>query len=103
MPEWTPLGRAAPGERSDAVVFFGAPGDLAHKQVFPALARLIKTANSNLPSIGVARHGDEAMLRDRAQQCLAANGPDKVPVVLPPDRRPGAAFGRFIHRQRHHE
>ncbi|MDQ6682608.1 MAG: hypothetical protein M3Y88_04965, partial [Chloroflexota bacterium] len=54
-----PGDRAAPpsGTRSDAFVFFGATGDLAHKQIFPALARLIQDANWDLPIIGVARHG----------------------------------------------
>lgn len=27
--------------RSDALVFFGATGDLAYKQIFPALAALV--------------------------------------------------------------
>jgi glucose-6-phosphate 1-dehydrogenase len=52
-------------DRSDAVVFFGATGDLAFKQIFPALARLIGDEGWDLPIIGVARHGDVAMLKAR--------------------------------------
>ena len=62
-------------DRSDAVVFFGATGDLAFKQIFPALARLIGDEGWDLPIIGVARHGDVAMLKARAEQSLAAQGP----------------------------
>jgi glucose-6-phosphate 1-dehydrogenase len=40
---------------SDAFVFFGASGDLAHKQIFPALQQMIIRDNFNLPIIGVAK------------------------------------------------
>jgi glucose-6-phosphate 1-dehydrogenase len=42
-------------ERSDAFVFFGATGDLAFKQIFPALHGLISDDGFDLPIIGVAR------------------------------------------------
>ena len=44
-----------PNEMSDAFVFFGATGDLAYKQIFPSLQRLIKDEGFNLPIIGVAK------------------------------------------------
>ncbi len=59
---------------SDAFVFFGATGDLAFKQIFPALAGLIKDEGFDLPIIGVARSGDLASLRDRARASLVASG-----------------------------
>jgi glucose-6-phosphate 1-dehydrogenase len=59
---------------SDAFVFFGATGDLAFKQIFPALAGLIRDDDWTLPIIGLARHGDLAALRERASQSLAAHG-----------------------------
>lgn len=59
---------------SDAFVFFGATGDLAFKQIFPALAGLIRDSDWTLPIIGLARHGDLAALRERASQSLAAHG-----------------------------
>ncbi len=60
--------------RSDAFVFFGATGDLAFKQIFPALAGLIRDDGWTMPIIGIARHGDLASLRDRARDSLAAHG-----------------------------
>ncbi len=39
---------------SDALVFFGATGDLAHKMIFPALYRMAKRGVLNVPVIGVA-------------------------------------------------
>lgn len=42
---------------SDALVFFGATGDLAHKQIFPALQQLAKRGQLNMPVIGVAKSG----------------------------------------------
>ena len=59
---------------SDAFVFFGATGDLAFKQIFPALAGLVRDSDWTMPIIGVARHGDLAALRDRARQSLAEHG-----------------------------
>jgi glucose-6-phosphate 1-dehydrogenase len=61
-------------ERSDAFVFFGATGDLAFKQIFPALLGLIRDEGFDLPIIGVARSGDLDTLRERARQSLEAAG-----------------------------
>src|SRR5688572_19781299 len=44
-------------ETADAVVFFGATGDLAHKKIFPALQALAKRGNLDVPVIGVAKAG----------------------------------------------
>jgi glucose-6-phosphate 1-dehydrogenase len=63
-------------ERSDALVFFGATGDLAYKQIFPALAALIAKGKLDLPIIGVAKQGwDLDQLKQRAHDSLAAQGP----------------------------
>ncbi len=40
--------------RSDALVFFGATGDLAHKQIFPALYAMVRRGHLDMPVIGVA-------------------------------------------------
>ncbi|HVA87587.1 MAG TPA: glucose-6-phosphate dehydrogenase [Candidatus Saccharimonadales bacterium] len=61
-------------ERSDAFVFFGATGDLAFKQIFPALLGLIRDEGFDLPIIGVARSGDVDSLRARARASLDAAG-----------------------------
>jgi glucose-6-phosphate 1-dehydrogenase len=44
-------------ETADAVVFFGATGDLAYKKIFPALQALAKRGNLDVPVIGVAKAG----------------------------------------------
>jgi len=41
-------------EQADALVFFGASGDLAYKQIFPALYRLVDHGILDVPIIGVA-------------------------------------------------
>jgi glucose-6-phosphate 1-dehydrogenase len=45
------------GARADALVFFGATGDLAHKKIFPALQALAKRGHLDIPVIGVAKAG----------------------------------------------
>ena len=42
---------------SDAFVFFGATGDLAHKKIFPSLQSMIKDGVLDVPVIGVAKSG----------------------------------------------
>jgi len=60
---------------SDAFVFFGATGDLAYKQVFPALHGLIRDEGFNLPIIGVAKAGWTLdQLKARAKDSLAHHG-----------------------------
>ena len=44
-------------EKSDALVFFGATGDLAYKKVFPALESMVKHGDLDMPVIGVAKAG----------------------------------------------
>ena len=43
--------------QSDALVFFGATGDLAHKKIYPALQALARDGELDMPVIGVARAG----------------------------------------------
>jgi glucose-6-phosphate 1-dehydrogenase len=42
---------------SDALVFFGATGDLAYKKIFPALQALVRRGRLGAPVIGVAKAG----------------------------------------------
>ena len=54
---------------SDALVFYGATGDLAHKKIFPALQAMVKHGHLDVPVIGVAKAGwglDELRARARA-------------------------------------
>ena len=61
--------------RSDAFVFFGATGDLAFKQIFPALNALINRDGLDIPIIGMARAGWSLdKLRDRARDSLQKAG-----------------------------
>ncbi|MGD0501870.1 MAG: glucose-6-phosphate dehydrogenase [Steroidobacteraceae bacterium] len=61
--------------QSDAFVFFGATGDLAFKQVFPALNALVNRDGLDIPIIGMARAGwDLEKLRARARESLEKAG-----------------------------
>jgi glucose-6-phosphate 1-dehydrogenase len=40
---------------ADALVLFGAMGDLAHKKIFPALYHMVRHGHLDVPVIGVAR------------------------------------------------
>jgi glucose-6-phosphate 1-dehydrogenase len=60
---------------SDALVFFGATGDLAHKKIFPSLQEMIKRGHLNVPVIGVAKAGwNVEQLRARARDSLEKHG-----------------------------
>jgi glucose-6-phosphate 1-dehydrogenase len=60
---------------SDALVFFGATGDLAYKQIFPALQAMIRHGHLDVPIIGVAgRPWTSDQLRDHARQSLEEHG-----------------------------
>ena len=62
-------------KRSDALVFFGATGDLAYKQIFPALQAMIRKGGLDVPIIGVAKSGwDLEQLRARARDSLEHHG-----------------------------
>jgi glucose-6-phosphate 1-dehydrogenase len=69
---------------SDALVFFGATGDLAHKMIFPALYRMVKRGALNVPVIGVAySHWGLTQLRDRVTDSVAqAEGGVDDPAAL---------------------
>lgn len=56
---------------SDALVFFGATGDLAYKQIFPALLAMVARDGLDIPIIGVAHAGwSLEQLRQRAQESV---------------------------------
>ena len=62
-------------QHSDALVFFGATGDLAYKKIFPALQSMIKRGSLNVPVIGVAKAGWTLdQLKDRAKDSLEKHG-----------------------------
>ena len=60
---------------SDALVFFGATGDLAHKKIFPSLQAMLKRGHLNVPVIGVAKAGWTLdQLKARAKDGLEKHG-----------------------------
>src|SRR5579862_8486451 len=69
------MGKLSAATKSDALVFFGATGDLAHKQIFPSLQQMIRRGNLNVPVIGVAKAGWTIdQLRERARDSLTQHG-----------------------------
>ncbi len=64
-----------PLEQSDALVFFGATGDLAYKKIFPALQSMIRRGRLAVPILGVAKAGWTLdQLRERARASLQEHG-----------------------------
>jgi glucose-6-phosphate 1-dehydrogenase len=85
---------SAPREkvRSDALVFFGATGDLAYKKIFPALQAMAKKGRLDFPVIGVAKSGwnlDQLVERARASVSENCGGADPE------------AFPRLVQRLRY--
>jgi glucose-6-phosphate 1-dehydrogenase len=61
--------------KSDALVFFGATGDLAYKKIFPALQAMVKRGHLDVPVIGVAKAGwNLEQLRARARSSIGQHG-----------------------------
>src|SRR3984893_15955172 len=64
-------------DKVDALVIFGATGDLAKIETFPALVGLVKRGVLNVPVIGVAKSGwGLDQFRDYAVASLKINGMD---------------------------
>ena len=60
---------------ADALVFFGATGDLAYKKVYPSLHAMVKRGILNMPVIGVANADwDIEQLRGRAYNSVKDHG-----------------------------
>jgi glucose-6-phosphate 1-dehydrogenase len=61
--------------RSDALVFFGATGDLAYKKIFPSLQAMVKHGRLDVPVIGVAKAGwNLDQLKARARDSVEKHG-----------------------------
>ena len=61
--------------RSDALVVFGASGDLAYKKIFPALAAMVRRGHLDVPVVGVARTDwTLEQFRDRARESIKEHG-----------------------------
>ena len=64
--------RSEPNEQpADALVLFGAMGDLAHRKIFPALYHMVERGRLNSLVIGVARAGrTDEHLKERARDSV---------------------------------
>jgi glucose-6-phosphate 1-dehydrogenase len=66
---------------SDALVFFGATGDLAYEQIFPSLLGLVHDEGLDVPIVGVAKSGwGLDQLKERAKASLARYGAVNQPA-----------------------
>src|SRR5215471_3490150 len=79
-----PASRTQP---ADALVFFGATGDLAYKKIFPSLQAMFRRGNLSVPVIAVAKSGwNLQQLQERARASVAEHGggvdPDAFPKLL---------------------
>jgi glucose-6-phosphate 1-dehydrogenase len=77
-----PRGDSAP---ADALVFFGATGDLAYKKIFPALQAMARRGRLELPVVGVAKSGwtlDQLVERARASLAEHGGGVDEGAFAL---------------------
>src|SRR5262245_36993365 len=60
---------------SDALVFFGATGDLAYKKIFPSLQAMIRRGRLDMPVIGVAKAGwNLEQFKARARDSVIKHG-----------------------------
>ena len=60
---------------SDALVFFGATGDLAYKKIFPSLQAMVQRGHLDTPVIGVAKAGwNLDQLKSRARDSVEQHG-----------------------------
>jgi glucose-6-phosphate 1-dehydrogenase len=60
---------------ADALVFYGATGDLAYKKIFPALHAMVRRGALDVPVVGVAKQGwTLAQLRERARDSIEHHG-----------------------------
>jgi glucose-6-phosphate 1-dehydrogenase len=72
--QYSPLIPSVP-IHSDALVFFGATGDLAYKKIFPALQAMVKRGTLSVPVIGVAKAGwNLDQLKERAKDSVEQHG-----------------------------
>ena len=68
-------GRIVPEPQSDALVLFGATGDLAYEQIFPALLAMTRRGHLDVPVVGVAKPDwTVEQLHARARESIAAHG-----------------------------
>jgi glucose-6-phosphate 1-dehydrogenase len=61
--------------RSDALVVFGATGDLSYKKIFPSLSEMVRRGHLTVPVVGVAKSGwTLEQFRERARDSIQKHG-----------------------------
>ncbi len=71
------------GPQADALVLFGATGDLASKKLFPALYELTADGRADVPIVGVARSDwDDEAMRQRVRESLDGLSADVVDQLV---------------------
>ena len=89
-------------DKVDALVIFGATGDLAKIETFPALVGLVERGVLDVPVIGVAKSGwGLEQFRDYAAASLKLNNMDPNNAGGGEDARAAAVRGRGPRRRRH--
>ena len=70
--------------KSDALVFFGATGDLAYKKIYPALQSMARRGKLDFPIVGVAKSGiGLEQLIERAKASCQEHGGGVDPEAFP--------------------
>jgi glucose-6-phosphate 1-dehydrogenase len=70
-------------EPSDALVLFGATGDLCHRKIFPSLYNLVRRGRLTVPVIGVAKAGwNREQLIERLRDSIKSYVKDADPAVV---------------------
>jgi glucose-6-phosphate 1-dehydrogenase len=82
--------------KSDALVLFGASGDLAYKKIFPALYAMARRGHLNVPVIGVANSPwTTEQLRTRAKESIERSGPAESNALAEVLRRLSYVQGEY--------
>ena len=78
-----PQARGASAAHSDALVVFGFTGDLANKQIFPALYAMVKKGTLTVPVIGVASSSlSDEQVQQRVRDSLTREGKIDDPAAF---------------------
>jgi glucose-6-phosphate 1-dehydrogenase len=94
------------GDRSDALVLFGATGDLAHRKIYPALLGMVKRGQLDVPVVGISRSGWQlGQFRERVRDSIGKRTGDADSAAaeqllgllryVDGDYRDGATFDRL--------
>jgi glucose-6-phosphate 1-dehydrogenase len=74
---------ANPGDAADALVLFGATGDLCHRKIFPSLYQLVRRGRLTIPVIGVAKAGwNREQLIERLRDSIKCSVKNADPAVV---------------------